>query len=212
LLVDFADTLEAAKSEIAVIRGLHDLDVVFDGREEMTVAAFVKEAKRKTPQQHAAGGLPLGSLVPPLEKLSSLLSGRSKKVLIKDLDSLLSLLRSNERASVRSFVAAVTEEVASASRSNRRGSAASMPTGLVSDYLKRLETALGDDKDFKTVFEELRNDQRITQHEAVTIASNFSGRTPPSTSRQKALARIWERHQKLMDFKKRPSTAGRPAA
>ena len=87
-----------------------------------------------------------------------------------------------------------------------------MNDSLVDDYVRRLEIALGDERRFRPVLEELLADERIAQPEAAAIASRFYGRVPKGTSRAKAIERVRERQEKLMEFKKRPSTAGRSAA
>ena len=85
-------------------------------------------------------------------------------------------------------------------------------------YLARLETrvdyltALGDDAQFEPLIAELQSNERVRQLEATAIASQFSGPTPKSTTRPKAIGRIQERHTKLMKFKRQTSTAGRSAA
>ena len=100
---------------------------------------------------------------------------------------------------------------ASASRQKAKKSAP-VDERLIDDYVKRLEAALGDDARFEPLLKELQADGRVAQGEAVAIASRFYGRTPRGTSRPKALERVRQRHAKLMEFKRQPSTGGRSAA
>jgi hypothetical protein len=102
---------------------------------------------------------------------------------------------------------------ASASRQKHKGSkSAPVDERLIGDYVTRLEAALGNDASFEPLLKELQADGRVAQGEAVAIASRFYGRTPKGTSRPKALERVRQRHVKLMEFKRQPSTGGRSAA
>jgi len=214
LLERFDDTLEANSVDQAAIGALRNLCGMFTGSEEKTLASFLTAAGCAPLPAATGGGALIGSVVPMLESLLTLLSGVAKKDLLKSLDSLLDILRAKADASITVFVAAVQEHVASASQPKRkRGRGADpMDETLIDDYVRRLEAALGNDSRFKLLFEELRADQRITQREAVSIASRFYGRTPARTSRPKAFGRIWERHENIMAFKRQPSAASRPAA
>lgn len=91
------------------------------------------------------------------------------------------------------------------------GTAAKTATTSTETWLKRLETALGDDAAFQPLMAELRANQGIGQAEAVDLASKFYGYTPPGTPRTKALKRIQERHDKLMKFKSTPWLASKPS-
>jgi len=214
LLERFDDTLEANSVDQAAIGALRNLCGMFTGSEEKTLASFLTAAGCAPLPAATGGGALIGSVVPMLESLLTLLSGVAKKDLLKSLDSLLDILRAKADASITVFVAAVQEHVASASQPKRkRGRGADpMDETLIDDYVRRLEAALGNDSRFKLLFEELRADQRITQREAVSIASRFYGRTPARTSRPKAFGRIWERHENLMTFTRQSTTARHPAA
>jgi hypothetical protein len=88
-----------------------------------------------------------------------------------------------------------------------------MNSNLISDFLARLEGALGDDARFQAVFAELEAHPEIGQPEAVEIARGFMGKTSASLSRRAALERIYSRHAALLDFKaKRKAFGGRTAA
>jgi hypothetical protein len=212
LVERFADVLEANKADRAAVRGLRDLCAMFAGGEEKTVPAFLKIASRAHLPSSAPTRPLIASIVPVLASLRMFVNEFAKKDLNKSLDSLLDMLRTNVDTPIAVLVTAVIQEVASASRPNGKKGAEAMDDGLIDDYVKRLEAALGDDCGFKLVLQELHSDGRVAQPEAVAIASRFYGRTPKGTSRAKALERVQERQDKLMEFKRRPSTAGRSAA
>jgi hypothetical protein len=79
---------------------------------------------------------------------------------------------------------------------------------LVSDYLRRLDAALGKDDEFLQMYRQLQDDDRVTKTEAVEIANRFMGPVPASTSRTKALERILYRHRKLMNFNSGSASIG----
>ena len=212
LVERFAAALEANKADRAAVRSLRDLCGMFDECEKRTVVDFFAIAGRASiptaPQPR-----PLSSTVmPALTSLRTFANKFVKKDLNRSLDSLLSLMRASADTSIALLVAAVREEVASASQPLKQKDAGAMNDSLVDDYVRRLEIALGDERRFRPVLEELLADERIAQPEAAAIASRFYGRVPKGTSRAKAIERVRERQEKLMEFKKRPSTAGRSAA
>ena len=104
--------------------------------------------------------------------------------------------------------------VASASQvSSKRRSSAVVNENVGVDYLTKLEAALGDDTAFLPIFERLKADERVAQQEAVALATRFMARTPDSTSRTKALERVFKRHAALASFRlKQRAMAGRSAA
>jgi hypothetical protein len=212
LVEHFATALEANRADRAVVRGLRDLCTMFAGCDRQTVAAFMKIAGRAQIPTIARAKPLSATVVPALASLRAFEEEFARKDLNKSVDSLLSLLRARGEFSVPALVAAVRQEVASASDTIDEKDADAMSEALIDDYVKRLEAALGDERKFRLLFEELFADERVGQLEAVTIASRFYGRMPAGTSRAKALERVRERQEKLMDFKKRPSTAGRSAA
>ena len=216
LLDSFADVLEANQADRAAVRGLRDLCAMFSGSEDKTLATFLKAIKPTTLSSDARGSK-IASVVPVVTTLSTFVNALAKKDLNDGLDSFLVTLRAHSDSLVSAFVAkAVSVAKPAVSQSKQKSKskkvATDMDDRLVGDYVKRLESALGDDAKFESLLSELSADARIQQAEAVAIASQFYGRTAKSTSRPKALERIRERQDKLMKFKRQPSTAGRPAA
>jgi len=217
VLENFANALEANKADSAAVRGVRNLCAMFVGHEGKTVTAFLKTTEHVVPSAGKASGPLLAGVMPALVSLRTLVNDVAKKDLNKSIDSLLDALRIHADMPISAFVANMlsrSERAVPPSKSKGKGKKAAIPMNdrLVDDYVKRLEVALGDDAKFEPLFEELRADERVGQAEAVAIASRFYGQTPKSTSRPKALTRIRDRHEKLMTFKRHPSTAGRPAA
>jgi hypothetical protein len=70
---------------------------------------------------------------------------------------------------------------------------------MMSDYGSQLKATLGKDG-FDDVYRRLRDDKSIDQQSMVRLADDFNGPVAPSTSRTKALERIYSRHRKLMNF------------
>lgn len=215
LLTDFAATLDAGKAPAAGL-ALRTLCDMFSGSETKTVAAFAKVAAGTELAAQQGNGFSLAHIGPVLEHFRSLLIRiGAKKALIGDLEVILGLMKGREGVAVDAFVLAVRHHVASASKPKNttkpksKKEAAPVDLNLVGDYVRRLESALGDDAKFSALLEELRADKRVQKPEAVAIAARFIGPTPASTSRPKALERVHQRHKKLMTFKAIP---GRSAA
>src|SRR5262249_17333528 len=118
--------------------------------------------------------------------------------------------RTRGAADVEWFATAVSGR-ATAPAANDIPVAPTVNDALVNDYTRRLEASLGKES-FEPLLAELVADKaRIKQADAVAIASRFYGLSKPfakSTSRPKAIDKIRERHQSLLNFK-RPTSASR---
>ena len=209
----YAGALEAA-GVTSGVDGLRALERTLGEAGTISTARFVSNASTNPFSLGNDGGPPLGDLVPPVSALIELLSeAAANKKLIADLVLLLDLIRRHSEVSVKEFESKANRPVASASPRKADNGAAEMDSKyLVTDYLQRLETALGDDTLFRPLFRELCADKRITKLEAVELASLFLAPTPPSTSRPKALQRVLYRHEKLMESRAASASIGGRAA
>jgi hypothetical protein len=210
LVERFALLIEASKGDRAIVCALRDLAGLLGDHEQATLASLLKNVGRVAKQARLEDST-AAALIPALEALRELLADLARKDLLKGLDSLIKVIGASNHTTIGAIRAALKASE-SASQPSEKVGADPMKEALVSDYLKRLEASLGDDAAFRALLDELRSDARVQQPEAVEIATRFYGLTPSKTSRPKALARIRERHEKLMSFKKQPSTAGRSAA
>jgi hypothetical protein len=208
-LAEFASVLEANTADKVAVRSLREFGVVLGDHEDLTVLAFVKSIGRLRGLPNTSSGPSIANLRDVLTSFQPILVKLKRKDLSKCLDSLLVALRGLPNSSVVALVAAVRGQLVPASASE---DAAQMNSSIVDDYVRRLENALGDDRKFGALFDELSADGRVDQSGAVAIATIFYGHTSARTPRSKALGRVRERHLKLMKFKRQPSTAGRSAA
>lgn len=103
------------------------------------------------------------------------------------------------------------KKVASASKRGKSKKAQKpMNENLITDYVARLEQALGDDEKFLPIIDELSN---VAVAELVAIASKFVAPMAASSSKKSALERIRKRHENLTSFKrKQKAVGGRSAA
>jgi len=156
----------------------------------------------------------LKDLIPTLEALLQLLTGIAKADMVTSLNQLLAVARKEGDISIVGIASKVRKHVACASKKQTKRGATQMDQSVVDGYVKKLEAALGDDVPFKALFGEIEADKRVTKAEAVEIATRFVGPTPQSMSRPKALQRVLNRHQKLVDFKRASASirGGRSAA
>jgi hypothetical protein len=85
------------------------------------------------------------------------------------------------------------------------------PSELVPDYLRQLETSLGDQSRFPAVYERLASDPSLAVVDFRALAKQFAKVT--AKSKTDALKKIWNRHQSLLSFDaKARATDGRSAA
>ena len=212
LLTRYTDTLDASSAPAAASR-LRGFVAALGVLESISVSDFASLcSKLHFPK---SGGSPLlRELVPAMEGLSKLLKGVAKAELVSDLERLLAIAREQGDIPIDGFASVIRQHVVSASRRQPKRGAAPVNQQLVDDYLNRLEAALGNDAAFRVLFRDLEADKRVTKTEAVELATRFLGPTPPSTSRPKALQRVLQRHQKIVDFKRASESirSGRSAA
>jgi hypothetical protein len=89
-----------------------------------------------------------------------------------------------------------------------------LPTNeqLVSEYVERLQTVIGDDG-FSRVFEPLKSDKKARAQEVVEIAKRLMPAPPAEMDRRKALAAIQNLHLAAKGFDlKLKASRGRSAA
>lgn len=179
---------------------LRELKQVLERAGKGTVAEFTKKSMLLQFPPQRDGGHKLADVVAPLGGLESfLLAISAKKELITAVKLILDVAREHSEVTIADFQEGVASSVASASNRKRAEGAAPVDQKLVTTYLNKLQAALGNDAAFNEVFRELSSNSRIMRIEAVELASRFLGPTPSSTSRPKALQRVFSRHQKLME-------------
>ncbi len=155
-------------------------------------AKFLISIEKSGFERSASDGPTLGHLVPVVENLTLLLKeAGAKKVVVADLEVLLDLIRRHSEVSLNDFESSAQRSVASASSGKAKPGAPAVDTKqLIELYLQRLEGALGNDAQFRTVYRELSADKKISKTETVEIASQFFEPLAKSTSRSKALQKI----------------------
>lgn len=178
-----------------------------------TAAEFHKKLKSSLKSAVPAVGvalLRLEAVERPLIDFVQLLERASaKKALVTDLKLLLDLARSFGDTPVSVFESSVV----SAFQTKENFGAVKMDQhSLVDAYLERLEAALGDEVAFGAVYNELCADKRISQCDAVAIASKFLSPIAASTSRPKALRHTLRRHEKLLEQRAAAALIGGRAA
>ena len=166
------------------------------GRKEANVKSFLSTAGKSRMQDSAESGVTAGELVPALNNLREFSAGIGKRDIAASLEEVVAFLEERPDIPLAAFGSG---NVVSASRRKKTGAAPVDPI-LVSDYLRKLDAALGRDEEFMQLYRQLQDDDRVTKVEAVEIADRFMGPVPASTSRSKALERILYRHRKLMNF------------
>jgi phage anti-repressor protein len=143
------------------------------------------------------------SIFPALRRL--LKKAKADRGTVEDMETLESALRAQERASPEAVTDEAIKKLRQQTESERQ------PDKYVDQYVTRLEAALGDQDNFKAVFEELRADAAIKRNEAIALAKGFAKET--ARSRDHALKLIMARHTALLGSRARQkATKGRTAA
>lgn len=205
------EILRAATAVPTWSAALQSLCPLFDSYATTSVSDFVKLARaQRIKDARSSSGPHLTDTAKALRMLRAIVAPMAKTSDLKGLDEFINLVGGKGEVSVDVFVSSL---VASASKRERQKEERPVDENLIDRYVTRLERALGNDRAFLEVFNELRDDGSMLQEHVVAVANRFMGRTPASTSRPKALERIRQRHAKLMKFKSRTEgMAGKSAA
>jgi hypothetical protein len=199
-----AELLESAGS-VSTSAQLSSIATVFNAARDKTAGAALKKLSvvRLGPQGDSDQ---LRDLYIVLNKtigfVQKAFPGRSVKL----LETFGTILLYNSSASTTRFVEAATRALGIEPKK-----VANPPReGVVRDYLKRLEAALGDEG-FEAIHKHLSEDKGASAAEVIAIAKAFTGKRP--TGKSRALQAVWNRHHTLMTFRtKVDARAGRSAA
>lgn len=131
---------------------------------------------------------------------------------LKSLDAFAHALSKRKNENFFELMRALDHRLASPSRTPaRRTNAASLSEEEVKGYVQRLESALGEEKIFDELFNQVKNDNNVKAQDAKNIAKKFVGKA--GKSKADAFRLIYERHSSLMESQARAvSTGGRSAA
>jgi hypothetical protein len=166
------------------------------------IDAISKALSRISHTNEAPAGTKLGSLSRALTAFYDvLLVASAKKKSVGDLKALLDLFDEYAQLSTDEFCKALCPTTTEEPAVDRQ---------LVETYLQKLETALGDEQTFPSIYKALTSDKRINQPEAVELASRFLAPLAKSTSRPKALRQVLYRHEKLLESRAASASIAAP--
>jgi hypothetical protein len=181
--------------------GLSTLARVFSSAPRREVSDVCSVLSGVEPPEHNNGlrTREMLSIFPALRRL--LKKAKADRGTVEDMETLESALRAQERASPEAVTDEAIKKLRQQTESERQ------PDKYVDQYVTRLEAALGDQDNFKAVFEELRADAAIKRNEAIALAKETA------RSRDHALKLIMARHTALLGSRARQkATKGRTAA
>ena len=190
-------------------RHLGQLAQIFEALPEKTVAFVINKLAHVRPPTASFLSTKLQVLREPLALLHRLMSRRAKAPLLKDIQLLQQLVENHASVAIDVFVSTAMEALTATTTRPKKGKDA-IRTDLVERYNHRLEAALGDDSQFRPIFDELVGDAEIGSAEAAALAKQFAHAA--ARSKPAAFKKIYARHQALMTSRARSlATAGRVA-
>lgn len=192
---DFAAMLRAIPrpSDAAAIAALAD---AFAATPLATAAA---STKRLSSDESGTFWPSASVLAHALADLRPLLRPVAKAGVIKDIDGIVGMLERGPSAS------------ASPRKATRPAAKSKADPAAVTSYLERLTDALGDERRFADVFQQLEQDASLATGDFRALAKDFAKAT--ARSKADALKKIWARQQSLLGFEaKARATDGRSAA
>lgn len=137
-----------------------------------------------------------------LAALRPFLAVVAKATIVKDLDALLVAITAGPTPA---------SKTATVRRASSRKPAAAARPDLVDEYLRRLNSTLGNQAAFLDAFEQLSDDPALSVADIRDLTKKFA--KVSAKSKADALKKIWARHQSLACFNaKARATDGRSAA
>jgi hypothetical protein len=204
----FAEVLDVAGATVA-----RDQIVMFAAIFDAHPASSVSDLTMRIAALGAAGpaGSPsLGDVAGLLSALKGLLSKTAKSAVLIDVEAVHKLLRDHASMEICAFARMATDAT-SPRRPARGRDAPGLREDLVGHYKDKLEAALGDEKKFTALYNDLRANTAMGKLEITALAKQMTG--SGARTQDAALKKIWNRHQSLMLFKaKSRATGGRSAA
>src|SRR5262245_6467643 len=171
-LLEVVDASSQAKAVRALIGFLEPHD-------QAATAAFLRKAAPKREVGLAWTGHSVGDVLPTLQAYHRMLDRIASKS-AKEIGLLVRFLESYEGSGLADLVSAAQEALTAPPRVKAKAS----PTaneGVVADYVARLMPALGSDREFESVFGQLKKDKAVRKQEIAEIAKRIMP-SPPSNS------------------------------
>lgn len=138
--------------------------------------------------------------------LLQMLAGVAKPAILTELRALNAAFERHEGLEVSELIRAIAAKNSSSSKTPPLQAREE----IVRKYAAALESCLGDDPGFNTVYSALERDCEVQQAEAIALAKRFAFAS--TKTRPAALKKIWARHQSLIISRaKSAATAGRIA-
>jgi hypothetical protein len=149
------------------------------------------------PASSADGGEKVSALLPVLSTLAGYTALVGKKAYADDFGTFVEFMREYPEISLSSFYRPAPTPV---SAGIRRVQNVGLNQTLVDQYASQLAAALGNDSTFMAIYARLKNDKGMKKPEMAALADQFNGPVAPSTTKTKALEKIFSRHRKLREF------------
>lgn len=209
-LVKLSEALRASSEA----KSLRALEAFLAPHGEAKTGAFLKRATPRRDVGASWTGQRVGSLLAALDAYQDMLRRIASKT-GKEFALLVEFLRQYEGEDLSELIKAAEEALTAAPPAKAKSAAVGAATNeqLVAKYVARLKSALGNDSEFKNVFEPLKADKDARTQEVAEIARLMMPSPPSSVDRKKILSAIRDLHltAKGIDLKLKASR-GRSAA
>jgi hypothetical protein len=201
-LSELLDTAGASASAEHVLT----LSRLFDKAPTSSVSALITSLGA-IPVQKKEGGPVLGELLHVVQSFGSLLELVGRQDVKADLTKLERLLETHKTVELSIFLAGADSLVAASKTRQSK----EVNDELISIYREKLEANLTNHDNFSAIYNELAANENMGKEELVTLAKELTQTTV--RSRAQALKKIWNRHQNLMEVRRKAeATGGRSAA
>jgi len=196
-ILKFCKILESADAP-TVANSLARILDIFDGHETKTVASFLKSANKIAVPLEVTHPT-IAKVLPTLYETSAWLENCAKPPYNNDLNLFLQFLQTNESVNIEAFVNSVVSALKQKPKTKRKPVRRNLDQKQIDKFIQRLTANFENEESFMSICDELRNDNNITQLDAVAIARGIDSRTPARASKNVALKRVIKRFEELKE-------------
>lgn len=188
------------------------LNAFLQPHEQAATATFVRKATPKREVGAGWTGQRVGDVLPTLQAYHRMLDRVASKP-AKEIGLLVKFLEPYGEAGIAELIGAAQEALTALPRGKAKAASPTTNEEVVASYVARLMPALGSDREFESVFGELKGDKAVRKQEMAEIGKRMMPSPPSKPDRKKILSAVQSLHRAAKGFdRKLKAMSGRSAA
>lgn len=207
-LVTLLDVVGASSQAKAV----RVLCAFLEPHEQTATSAFLRKAVPRREVSAAWTGQRVSDVLPTLRTYYGLLEHVGSRA-AKETGLFITFLEPYGQSGVTELIRAADEALTVLPRGKTKAASVGANDEVVADYVARLTSALGSDREFESVFGQLKEDKAVRKQEMAEIAKRMMPTPPGNHGRKSVLGAIHNLHRSAKGFDRRlKAMSGRSAA